>query len=109
MANRVRTLKKKFELQVTCTHGSTNANNGSATSTPVKGAKAARGPIKAKAEPTGDETEEEKPATPKTAKRGGRKPGPKSKKAKAAAAASTEDAEAEPAAAKEDGENEDEA
>lgn len=85
-ANRVRSLKKKFNLQITPVSGSgvlngTPAIDDGATGTPKptpaspktprKGAKAARGPAKAKAPPA--DGEEASPAT--TPAKRGRKPG----------------------------------
>ncbi|PGH18820.1 hypothetical protein AJ79_00233 [Helicocarpus griseus UAMH5409] len=83
VANRIREIRKKFNLQqhLSCT---TNSSSNGATATPRKGAKANRGPIKAKAESTeegGEEPKAEK-ANP------GRKPGAKrGRKPKATAAA----------------------
>ena len=76
VANRIRALKKKFDLQVTCTMGSTNQSgspNTTPTSTPRKGAKAARGPIKAKPEADSANASESKPDQPKQKKTPGRK------------------------------------
>ena len=111
VGNRINRLKKKFEIQLTCSNAAANANNGSAaTGTGRKGAKARRGPVKAKAAPTGDATEGEQVETPK--KKPGRKPGPKAApkkkdKGPAAAAGVADFVDAE--AAKEDGDNGDEA
>ncbi|KAK2746198.1 hypothetical protein FQN57_003320 [Myotisia sp. PD_48] len=75
VANRLRALKKKLGI---ATPGATTNGNAEATpvvtspKTPRKGAKAARGPIKAKLEPSSEGEEAKSPTTP--AKRG-RKPG----------------------------------
>jgi hypothetical protein len=70
-------LKKKFDLQVTCTFGPINQNSPptatpTPTPTPRKGAKAGRGPIKAKAEAS-SANGESKPDQPKQRKTPGRK------------------------------------
>ncbi|PGH17708.1 hypothetical protein AJ80_04716 [Polytolypa hystricis UAMH7299] len=58
VGNRIRALKKKFDLNVSCTNSSGSSvaspSAGSGPNTPrkAKGAKANRGPIKAKPEPT---------------------------------------------------------
>ncbi|KAK2766233.1 hypothetical protein FQN54_007749 [Arachnomyces sp. PD_36] len=49
VANRIRVLKKKFDLKVGCTTAANPDGAGSATNSPRKGAAANRGPIKAAA------------------------------------------------------------
>ncbi|KAL2369137.1 hypothetical protein RJ035_006701 [Blastomyces gilchristii] len=80
VANRIREIRKQFNLQqhLTC---STNSANGGAT-TPRKGAKTSTGPIKAKKEPSKEGGEDVKGEKMKP----GRKPGAKrGRKPKAAA------------------------
>jgi hypothetical protein len=75
VGNRIRALKKKFDLQVTCTAGPVNQNSSPTTTptpTPRKGAKAGRGPIKAKPEASSTNGES-KPDQPKQKRTPGRK------------------------------------
>lgn len=100
VANRIRALKKKFELQVTCTGAAGGASGGTTSNpaTPRKGAKVSNGPIKAKPEPGtpgGDDDAGEAATPPKSAKKTPAARKPRKPSAAALAKAAKEQAEAE--------------
>ncbi|EER27458.1 hypothetical protein D8B26_006475 [Coccidioides posadasii str. Silveira] len=83
VSNRLSRLKKKFNLRISTTTGPMQLGDdgdvasvvaaATATSTPRKGARATKGPIKAKAATTGDESKSESPSKPARKAGGGRK------------------------------------
>ncbi|OJD27632.1 hypothetical protein ACJ73_00965 [Blastomyces percursus] len=100
VSNRIREIRKQFNLQqhLTC---STNSANGGAT-TPRKGAKTSIGPIKAKKEPSEEGGEDVKRERAKP----GRKSGAKRARKPKAEAALEQDIPLEPAASGDNDNNE---
>ena len=91
VANRIRVLKKKFDLKVGCTAAASSDGPGPA-STPRKGAAANRGPIKATAATDDGDEAETKSGSGAGAKRGR---APRKRAAKSAAKVKDEAEEAE--------------
>ncbi|PGH33816.1 hypothetical protein GX50_03385 [[Emmonsia] crescens] len=79
VANRIRVIRKQFNLQQHLTCSTNSANGGAAT--PRKGAKASTGPIKAKMGPSEEASEDGKTEKAKPGKKPGAKRGRKPKAA----------------------------